>query len=1205
MMKQDILIKVNSNNGRVELPTARLGINGENLQGNIIVDFIDEFVDGTAILEIKRNSEKYYLTMTKENSKYKLPILSSLLSETTTIIMQIRITEGTDDESIPVWKSNKFYLKVEEAINAEIPIPEEYEEWIDIANAKLNEIDELIQEIDNINIDVEKIGNTSTVTITKKNGQQETVQILDGEKGDTGEKGEKGDTGSIGPQGPQGPQGIQGPMGPQGKAFTISKTYSSASEMNADFNNMQVGDYVMIASSVETEDNAKLYTKGTTSWIFISDFSGATGIQGEQGPQGEQGVQGEQGIQGVQGATGNGISTIDKTSTSGLVDTYTITYTNGNTDTFTVTNGEDLTDELEETTSHLDNLSTVTNLFGKITGTGTSVTLNDTSECPMKIEPGANTYQYSTTGKNKLKLKNTNNRGLQTTLNDDGSISVSGTATETIAYIDTGENTNLVAGAYTFSIQNTLSVRPRLFLYNGSTQIGAPTIAIGSLSATLTTTQTIINYSLMLLDLVVGNSYNFKIYPMLESGSSATSWEPYTGGQASPSPSYPQTVHTISGNNDIKINNKNLYNMQSATPNSSTSYTINNNNSIRVYNTSASWRSAYTELTVPAGDYAFSFQSTVVSGAKQVIIQKVINGTATDFKTMTITNETTFTLDSETLLRFVFFSTTGTNTAGDVTYSNIQLENNTSVTSFEPYKQQTYPINLGNIELCKIGDYQDILFKNNINSEYYNSSLELNKWYKINNIGGIILNGTEYWDTDVSGVYNRFSTGISGIVSVTGRNADCISNYFSPNVENGYGVIFHIGTSIYLYPESGITTTSQFKTWLSTHNTTVYYVLETPTYTLLNDTLQTQLDNIQYALAYDTQTNISQTNNDLSFIINAETYKEIDLTNKPKINNVELVGNKSLNDLGIQPYGNYALESEIPTKTSDLTNDSGFITGYTETDPTVPNHVKNITQANITSWNNKSEFSGDYNDLTNKPTIPTIPTNVSAFTNDAGYLTEHQDISMKQDIEDNTLTTVHKTVPSAINEVNSIAKGANQALSYGNYSAMVTAFNSLANNVYNTGQNVMIVTLQVPDLWISGIESTSQTYTYVDDATIVNDLQTNGYIQVGYYKLSALETQKVDLTNYVTNTDYASSSKGGVFKINNGIGVSTNGYIYVTASQYQNYQNASANLFISKGTLENVITGKNLDLKQLSTYDSTKTQVLKNINGTLTWVNES
>lgn len=78
----------------------------------------------------------------------------------------------------------------------------------------------------------------------------------------------------------------------------------------------------------------------------------------------------------------------------------------------------------------------------------------------------------------------------------------------------------------------------------------------------------------------------------------------------------------------------------------------------------------------------------------------------------------------------------------------------------------------------------------------------------------------------------------------------------------------------------------------------------------------------------------------------------------------------------------------IPTKVSDLTNDTGFITDYTETDPTVPTHVKEITTTDITNWNAKSEFSGDYNDLTNKPIIPTIPTTVSSFTNDAGYLTE-------------------------------------------------------------------------------------------------------------------------------------------------------------------------------------------------------------------------
>ena len=37
--------------------------------------------------------------------------------------------------------------------------------------------------------------------------------------------------------------------------------------------------------------------------------------------------------------------------------------------------------------------------------------------------------------------------------------------------------------------------------------------------------------------------------------------------------------------------------------------------------------------------------------------------------------------------------------------------------------------------------------------------------------------------------------------------------------------------------------------------------------------------------------------------------------------------------------------------------------------------------------------SGSYNDLEDKPTIPTVPTNVSAFTNDSGYLTSHQSLS--------------------------------------------------------------------------------------------------------------------------------------------------------------------------------------------------------------------
>lgn len=183
-MRKDILITANSKTSMVRLPQSRLGINGENLQGNLILKFEDEFVDGIAIIEIQRGNEKYYLSMTQDEDKYVLPILSSLLSVAGIINMEIRITEAGNN--IPVWKSNIFFLKVEEAINATTEIPEEYPQWIDTANAKIIEINHAIDEVNNIDIDVSKNDNIATISLTKKDGTSKNVQILDGEKGDSG-----------------------------------------------------------------------------------------------------------------------------------------------------------------------------------------------------------------------------------------------------------------------------------------------------------------------------------------------------------------------------------------------------------------------------------------------------------------------------------------------------------------------------------------------------------------------------------------------------------------------------------------------------------------------------------------------------------------------------------------------------------------------------------------------------------------------------------------------------------------------------------------------------------------------------------------------------------------------------------------------------------------------------------------------------------
>lgn len=49
-------------------------------------------------------------------------------------------------------------------------------------------------------------------------------------------------------------------------------------------------------------------------------------------------------------------------------------------------------------------------------------------------------------------------------------------------------------------------------------------------------------------------------------------------------------------------------------------------------------------------------------------------------------------------------------------------------------------------------------------------------------------------------------------------------------------------------------------------------------------------------------------------------------------------------------------------------------------------------------------FSGNYNDLTNQPTIPTVPNTVSSFTNDAGYLTSFTEVdsSVTNELQDLT-----------------------------------------------------------------------------------------------------------------------------------------------------------------------------------------------------------
>ena len=68
----------------------------------------------------------------------------------------------------------------------------------------------------------------------------------------------------------------------------------------------------------------------------------------------------------------------------------------------------------------------------------------------------------------------------------------------------------------------------------------------------------------------------------------------------------------------------------------------------------------------------------------------------------------------------------------------------------------------------------------------------------------------------------------------------------------------------------------------------------------------------------------------------------------------------------------------------------------------------------------------------------------------------------------------------------------------------------------------------------------------------------------------------VTLQPYVQNTDYASDSTGGVIKIANNVAtnIANDGRLYARTRNYNTYLSDSDSIFISKGTLENVLNAK-------------------------------
>ena len=161
-------------------------------------------------------------------------------------------------------------------------------------------------------------------------------------------------------------------------------------------------------------------------------------------------------------------------------------------------------------------------------------------------------------------------------------------------------------------------------------------------------------------------------------------------------------------------------------------------------------------------------------------------------------------------------------------------------------------------------------------------------------------------------------------------------------------------------------------------------------------------------LAADIPTKISQLDNDSGYLTEHQSLD--DYYTKSQVDS-------SIN----------AVKTAIPTKTSQLNNDSGYLTEHqsltdyytkSQVDGSI-NAVRDAIPVNVSQLNNDSGYLTEHQSLDGYAKISAIPTKTSQLTNDSGYLTEHQsldDYYTKSQV-DSSINAVKDSIPVNVSQL--------------------------------------------------------------------------------------------------------------------------------------------------------------------------------------------
>ena len=383
--------------------------------------------------------------------------------------------------------------------------------------------------------------------------------------------------------------------------------------------------------------------------------------------------------------------------------------------------GGDITSEttFREYAQELDNIY---DNLPKTTGEDTSLSLT-TLKGKMNIIPKGNTQQDTTQGNQLLDVANLVNSGTSTThtfTNDILTITnTSGTynnaQAELVNLIKANPNKIL---KFTYSAINVTNAKTnsnesnviQIKVVNGGSTTYNALIRKDLVNLTYTIPSDTSNITSALLTISSNNTNTSQAgeiivtKPMLQFGDTIKEYEQYTGGTASPNPTFPQPIEVVTGEQEVKVENVNLLaNGVAFTKSTAGWYDQLGNETTTLAQVQANTN--YYDLK---GGTTYTLKVHNYTNINRCQIIYVLNGSLSAFTTIsTLSNSATFTPTTDTR---VWFRAEMTNTNTN-TLMQPQLEKGSTATSYTPHQEQTQIVSLGDIELCKIGNYQDYFYK--------------------------------------------------------------------------------------------------------------------------------------------------------------------------------------------------------------------------------------------------------------------------------------------------------------------------------------------------------------------------------------------------------------------------------------------------------------------------------------------------------------